>query len=84
MIRGSLFVTSRVIRTLIAATGLLAVAGCAASGWSVSPASASPPVVETATLALMPAGTATLSRDPRSGLITIAFDVYGMALSVAG
>jgi hypothetical protein len=80
MKRRAVLVTPSGVRSLVGATILFAAAGCAGSSSSVTPTTASPPVMGAAILVPMPAGTATLSRDPRSGRITIAFAVYGMAL----
>lgn len=71
----------RVARGVAAAAVLLTAAGCGGSSSSPSTsATASPLMVGTAKLIPMPTGTATLSRHANSGLITIAFDVYGMTL----
>jgi hypothetical protein len=73
--------SSRRVARGVAAAVLLTAAGCGGSSSSPSTsATASPLTVGTAKLIPMPAGTATLSRHANSGLITIAFDVYGMTL----
>jgi hypothetical protein len=56
-------------------------AGCASSPTSLAtPTPTAAVVIAVATLFPMPAGTATVNRDPNSGRVTIDFDVYGMAL----
>jgi hypothetical protein len=74
--------TAHPFRVLVSlATTLIATAGCAGSSSSITPsATVAPSVIEVARLLPMPAGTATISRNPNSGRIAIDFDVYGMAL----